>query len=248
VNGVDPNLLPHLAAWRNDSLQDPRAVPRERARAALHVAVASAATRRTHGVRLPSLPWFRSLRLRHRRPVLAAAAAAVAATVIGALGWNAPVGSALYAVRAAKQSVQLAIPGTDLAALHMQFAEQDLADARAGASAAALTDARAELAAARGVLPSDRGSPLWVRYDTDEATLATESAGLDNPTPSPRSGSTRPGSGDDRSGDGPTAAPGGAVPAQGSAEPGDSGAGSPAPSGRGDDGHSAQPGATPRDH
>lgn len=249
MNDVDPNLLPLLAAWRHQSLQHPRALARERARTVMQAAVVSAGGRRTRGVMLPSLPWSPSLRLRHGRPVMAAAAAAVAATVVGALGWNAPAGSALYGVRAVRQSVQLAIPGTDLAGLHMQFAEQDLADARAGASTAALTDARAELAAARGALPPDHRSPLWVRYDTDEATLVTESASLDSPTrpPLPAPLTRGAGSGDDRPGDGPSAPPG-VVPAEGSAEPSDPGTASPEPSGRGEQRQSPQPSATPRDH
>jgi hypothetical protein len=98
-----------------------------------------------------------------------------AAVVVGTLGWNAAPGTPLYGIRAARQSVQLALPGADVATLHLQFAEQDLEDARQGGRAdASLAGAETELAAARAALPADRSSQAWRRYEADEAALAAD--------------------------------------------------------------------------
>lgn len=154
MNGVDDLLAPYVAAWRADSLSplSPRA--RERARAAMLAAVAASDGRRYRGRGVA----FR-VRLGRRRGPQRLAGALVtltAAVVLGLLGWNAPAGSPLHGVRVVRQSVQLAVPGADLPALHLQFAEQSLADARnALNSAASLADARAELDAAHGLLPAD---------------------------------------------------------------------------------------------
>jgi uncharacterized membrane protein YgcG len=168
-----------LAAWRDDAWWEPNPEARERARAAMHLALGSRSRR-------PLSAWaglrLRPRRLVRRHPLLTGLAGAVAAVVVvAAVGWNAPPGSPLYGVRAARQSVQLALPGADTAALHLQFAEADLTDAQAGLDpASSLADARAELAAALPALPADHGSPLWGRYNQDQALLAAESG--DSPT------------------------------------------------------------------
>lgn len=174
-----------LSAWRAESMRPARPEPRDRARAAMHAALSAPAGQ-------PQA--WRPLLLRRRglarRPLLAAAALVVAAAaVLGVLGWNAPAGSPLFGVRAARQSVQLALPGADAAALHLAFAEADLGDANRGINpAASLADARAELAAARTVLPSDRSSPLWTQYGDDLASLSTAEREVergDRSTPGP---------------------------------------------------------------
>jgi hypothetical protein len=170
----DELLAPYLAAWREDSLYPSLPHSRELARAAMLAAVASG-RRGLFGRAL----WFSAgFRLRGLRVRMAGFVGAVAvAAAVAALGWNAPAGSFLHGVRVARQSVQLAVPGADLAGLHLEFAEQSLADARDGIDpAASLADARSELDAAREVLPVDHSSPLWTRWGDDEAILGTEEA------------------------------------------------------------------------
>jgi hypothetical protein len=172
VNDPETNLAPFLAAWREDSLQTARPGPRERTRAALLAAVAAPSARRRLWP-LSASGWRRRRVLFRAGPVVVLAAA----VVIAAIGWNAPAGTALYGVRAARQGVQLAVPGADLASLHLQFAEQSLADARHGiAPLASLANARGELDAARSELPADHTSPLWTRFAGDQKTLSTEDA------------------------------------------------------------------------
>jgi hypothetical protein len=178
MNDFSSSLEPYLAAWRADSRQGARPHSRERAREAMLAAAASPAPayRRVAAV----LSAQSTFRLRSRFPQRAGALAAVTATVVTAfLGWNAPAGSSLYGVRAARQSVQLVVPGANLAALHLEFAAQSLADARNGISpAASLADARSELDAARSELPADHTAPLWAQWSGDEAVLANEEAAL----------------------------------------------------------------------
>jgi hypothetical protein len=170
----DELLAPYLAAWREDSLYPSLPHSRELARTAMLAAVAS-----RRGGLLGRALWFSAgFRLRGLRVRMAGFAGAVAvAAAVAAVGWNAPAGSFLHGVRVARQSVQLAVPGADLAGLHLEFAEQSLADARDGIDpAASVADARSELDAARGVLPPDHSSPLWTRWGDDEAILGTEEA------------------------------------------------------------------------
>lgn len=184
MNGAT-TLTVYLDAWREDSRRDPAFLPREQARAAMLAAVAShgAARRRARPLSFPPF----SFRLRHGRPVLAGSLAALAAAVVvGVLGWNAPAGSPLYGVRAAKQSIALALPGANLAALHLSYAEESLADARDGVNpAASLANASAELQAAHAVLPPEHSSSLWARYGEDEAMFNRETSDLENGDHSP---------------------------------------------------------------
>ena len=164
---IEPMLAAQLGAWREASRQEPRRHARERAFDAMLAAVAAGAT-----APRARAPLFRP---RFRHAGLLAATATLAATVgVAAAGWNAPPGSALFVVRAARQGVMLKLPGSNDADLHLQFAEPCLADARDGINPEqSLADARTELAAALRELPADRTSPLWSRYRADEATLAS---------------------------------------------------------------------------
>ncbi|HUZ69395.1 MAG TPA: hypothetical protein VMU65_06745 [Candidatus Saccharimonadales bacterium] len=189
---VEPQLSASLAAWRAASRRAPRSHATERARDAMLAALVSPhATRRRRS-------WMLRPRFAHSGAI-AAMATVVAAAGVAAAGWNAPPGSALFVIRAARQSVQLKLPGTNDAALHLQFAEQSLADARAHVNPQqSLTDARAELNAALLELPTDRSSALWNRYSNDETTLASEESGLGNEdgTPPAGSGARAPQAGD----------------------------------------------------
>jgi hypothetical protein len=170
----DELLAPYLAAWREDSLYPSLPHSRELARTAMLAAVASG----RRGL-LGRALWFSAgFRLRGQRVRMVGFVGAVAvAAAVATVGWNAPAGSFLHDVRVARQSVQLAVPGADLAGLHLEFAEQSLADARDGIDpAASLADARSQLDAAREVLPADHSSPLWTRWGDDEAILGTEEA------------------------------------------------------------------------
>ena len=170
---IEPMLASQLGAWRQASRQEPRRHARERALDAMLAALAAgAAAPRARA------PLFRP---RFRHAGLLAATATLAATVgVAAAGWNAPPGSALFVVRAARQGVMLKLPGSNDADLHLQFAEASLAEARDGMDPGqSLADARAELAAALPELPADRTSSLWARYRTDEATLTADESDLE---------------------------------------------------------------------
>ena len=243
MNEVDDLLAPYVAAWREESRTAPPPGSRERTRTALLAAVAATG----HDAR--ALPWHSRLRVRRGAPRLVGSLAALAATAaVGLAGWNAPAGSPLHGVRAARQSVQLAVPGANLAALHLQFAEQSLADARNRVNpAASLADARAELEAAHRDLPTDHGSPLWTRWDSDEATLGSEDAALGRGAGPAETGSSEasPGStgssGEGREGVTHAPAPAGAP---GSAPPTERAEASPSASARESDRASPSAGAT----
>jgi hypothetical protein len=233
---IEPMLAAQLGAWREASRQEPRRHARERALDAMLAAV-------TAGAAVPRAraPLFRP---RFRHAGLLAATATLAATVaVAAAGWNAPPGSALFAVRAARQGVMLKLPGSNDADLHLQFAETSLAEAHDGVDPEqSLADARSELAAVLPELPADRASPLWSRYRTDQATLASEESELESEgrTPGPGVPTPRP-TGDDTE-RGPTESSGGD-----DETPRSSQTGSPAPTdagsddGGGDDDHSGAP-------
>jgi hypothetical protein len=183
VTAPDDELERRLAAWREDSLRPADAAVRERARAALMRAVAAGDRSAQPVVTRLGLA-FRS---RHRAWRAAGAlGVAVAAAAVATSGWNAPAGSPLHGVRSTRQGVQLAVPGANLAALHLDFAAQSLADARHGvAPAASLAEAAAELDAAHRDLPADRSSPLWGLWNQDEEQLASERAAYLRGSPSP---------------------------------------------------------------
>ena len=163
---IDPQLSASLDAWRLSSRRAPRRHARERAHDAMLDAIIVASRR-------PRARSFFSLRLRFgHASLIASAATIVAAAGVAAAGWNAPPGSALFAVREARQGVMLKLPGADDATLHLQFAESSLADARQRINPGqSLADAGTELKAAFTALSSDPSSPLWPRYRLDEATL-----------------------------------------------------------------------------
>ena len=183
---IEPQLSASLAAWRTASRRAPRSHATERARDAMFAALVSPRTPR----RKPF--WMLRPRFAHSGAI-AALATVVAAAGVAAAGWNAAPGSALFVIRATRQSVQLKLPGTNDAALHLQFAEQSLADARDHVNPQqSLADAQAELNAALPELPADRRSALWSRYSNDAATLAREESGLENEDGTPPAGSSTP--------------------------------------------------------
>jgi hypothetical protein len=170
------------------------------------------------------------LRPRFRYAGLIAGVGALAATVVvAAAGWNAPPGSALFVVRAARQGVMLKLPGSDDAALHLQFAEQSLAEARDRIDPEqSLANARTELAAALRELPSERTSPLWARYYSDERRLLADESQLETEGDSQSSGAAPPRPTGSGSSDEPTQT------ATGDHEHSTSPPGSASPSGTGD--------------
>jgi hypothetical protein len=113
----------------------------------------------------------------------AAAAAMAAGVIVVGLGWNAPAGSPLHGIRDARQGITLSLPGADLAALHLKFAEQDLRDASQGLDrTASLSDAGNELAKAKTLLAANQHSALWDELVGDEQRLDQE---VNPPAPSP---------------------------------------------------------------
>lgn len=183
-DGIEARLSASLAAWGTASRRQPRSHATERARDAMLVALGSAAPIRQRP--------FRMLRPRFAHSgAIAVAATVIAAAGVAAAGWNAPPGSALFVIRATRQSVQLKLPGTNDAALHLQFAEQSLVEARDHINPVqSLTDARDELNAALPELPADGTAALWSRYHADAATLAREVSDLkgDDGSPKPSAG------------------------------------------------------------
>jgi uncharacterized membrane protein YgcG len=198
---IEPQLSASLDAWRLSSRRAPRRHAQERAHDAMLDAIKAAPRRSRAG----GLFGF-SIRPRFAHAgLIASTATIVAAASVAAAGWNAPPGSALFVVRAARQGVMLKLPGSDDAALHLAFAEASLADARDRVNPMqSLADAATELGAAFTELSSDRSSPLWPRYRLDEATLVSEEGGIEAETPSPvPAGATpSPGEDDTRSGSG----------------------------------------------
>jgi hypothetical protein len=234
---IDPQLFASLDAWRLSSRRAPRRHARERAHDAMLDAIIVASRR-------PRARSFFSLRPRFGHAALIASAATiVAAASVGAAGWNAPPGSALFVVREARQGVMLKLPGADDATLHLQFAESSLADAKEGINPAeSLADASTELKAAFTALSSEPSSPIWSRYRLDEATLLSEESGIESESPPPLpTGAPRP-----TEDDTPHL---GANPAQGDASESpssSSGHASPSPTGGGEnDGGSHDPSPSP---
>jgi hypothetical protein len=183
---IDPVLSDRLDAWRESSRREPRRHARERALDAMVAALASAAT--------APRPRPHHFRPRFRHAGLIAGVGTLAATVaVAAAGWNAPPGSALFVVRVARQGVMLKLPGSDDAALHLQFAEQSLAEARDRVDPKqSLANAQNELAAALSELPSERTSPLWARYYSDERRLLADESQLETEGDSQSPGAAQP--------------------------------------------------------
>jgi hypothetical protein len=183
---IDPVLSDNLDAWRDRSRRAPRRHARERALDAMLTALASTP------MAPPARPHHFRPRFRHAG-LIAGAGTLAATVVVAAAGWNAPPGSALFVVRAARQGVMLKLPGSDDAALHLQFAEQSLAEARDRIDPEqSLANARTELAAALRELPSERTSSLWARYYSDERRLLAEESQLETEGDSQSPGAAQP--------------------------------------------------------
>ncbi len=201
---IDPQLSASLDAWRQSSRRAPRRHARERAYDAMLEAIAVAARPRAHS--------FFGIRPRFGRAgLIASTATIIAAASVAAAGWNAPPGSALFLVRQARQGVMLKLPGSDDVVLHLEFAEQSLADARERINPVhSLDDAGQELAAAYSELLTSQASPLWARYRLDAATLVSEESEFETktPAPAPTSASPEP-TDDDHTPAGTNPAPGG---------------------------------------
>jgi uncharacterized membrane protein YgcG len=165
-----------------------------------------------------------------RAGLIASTATIVAAASVAAAGWNAPPGSALSMVRSVRQGVMLKLPGANDTALHLEFAEQSLADARERINPAqSLADATTELNAAYSELSRDASSPFWSRYRLDESTLLSEESGIESESPaSLPTGTPRPTEDDTpRLGANPAEGDGSESPSS------SSGHGSPSPTGGG---------------
>jgi hypothetical protein len=222
---IDPQVSASLDAWRQSSRRAPRRHARERAQDAMLDAITVASRR-------PRTRNFFSLRPRFAHAgLIASTAAIVAAASVAAAGWNAPPGSALFAIRAARQGVMLKLPGSNDAALHLEFAEQSLADARARINPVqSLANAATELDEAFRELSSDPSSPLLPRYHLDEATLLSQESGFETEGPSPRPTSAPSEPGGDHTPEASQAAHGEDEPSPRPPSP-TTGDGSPSPSG-----------------
>ena len=157
-------LFDALADLRRESEITPSSHFQQSARAAMH---AVAATRRRRAFNAVA-----AMRLRIAIVPSIGAAAAVAASVL-IIGWSAPAGSPLYAIRTAHEELQLLAPGIDRCAAELGDAESRLADASGGRDrSASLAAASLLLAAARADLPANHSSPDWPRWTRDEQQLA----------------------------------------------------------------------------
>lgn len=182
----DRGLARHLAAWRADSRSAPRPEAIAEARRAMLAAPPPAS----------AAGWRSLLGLRPRRRgrlVVATLAAGLAVlTPITVLGWDAPAGTPLHGVSVVKEHVALAVPGVDHVALTLQFAEQSLADARAGHDPRdSLAEAKSLLDGVAGELPADGGAAVRARWSRDEAELAAiedDLAGSETAAPAEGSG------------------------------------------------------------
>ncbi|MHB8490257.1 MAG: hypothetical protein ACYDCS_14355 [Candidatus Dormibacteria bacterium] len=236
---IEPQLSASLDAWRLSSRRAPRRHARERAYDAMLDAIIVVSRR-------PRTRSFFSFRPRFGHAgLIASTATIVAAASVAAAGWNAPPGSALFVVRAARQGVMLKLPGSDDAALHLDFAEQSLMDAKNQVNPAqSLADAATELSAAFTELSADPTSPLWPRYRLDEKIFVSESEiESENPSPLPAGASPRPTQDDTPSGSRPAQGDGEGTPAArtGSASPSPTGG----DGGGGDDGGGSGPSQSP---
>lgn len=165
-----PQVVAAFAALRADA-PAPDGGAMAMARAAMHRERVTRGDLRGSGAVAPAWPRLRDA-LTPRRLALTGGGAVAALAVVVALGWNAPAGSALHAVRVAREQVALAVPGADRAGLELSNAEVRLRDAADGTAVAASLDEAARLLAdARDHLPEDRSSALWSRWRNDDAQL-----------------------------------------------------------------------------
>ena len=183
-------LLEVLSAMAREADAGDDVTTETRARNLLHAAIDRQGT-------APSTPrplWRRGV-LQVRRHLVASGSmlAAAAAALVVTLGWSAPAGSPLHDVRLAREAVTLQLPGTNNASLVLGYAEDRLADARAGRNPrASLDEAAALLKTSGDELPAtNAGDPLWTRWSNDEAELTALYAQLGSgrgdgtPAPSP---------------------------------------------------------------
>lgn len=221
------HALAHMATMADEAF-NPGA--EARARTAMHAAIDAAASMgpaRRLAARMSDA-------ITTRRVVAAATALAAGAAAVVAVGWSAPVGSPLHAIRVAREDVSLAVPGTDHIGLTLGFAEDRLHQAASGQDAgAALDEAHRLLDDARAQLESHGNATDWSRWNGDEALLASLSG--DHPaTAAPGHSADDPGSTGDSHGGGGTVSGG----------PGPSGSGSGG-SGSSSDGRGGSSSSTP---
>jgi len=164
MSDLDPRLGQAFAALRAESAAAPHEDAIEAARAAMHQA-------RVVDADAGAAPLSARLRaaLTTHRLMAVGTGAAAGLAVVAALGWNAPSGSPLHAVRVAHEQIALALPGSDRVALDLGFAESRLGEASQDGSAAALDEAQGLLDDARAHLVA--GAPLWSRWQADEKEL-----------------------------------------------------------------------------
>ena len=164
MSDLDPRLGQAFAALRAESAAAPHEDAIEAARAAMHQA-------RVVDADAGAAPLSARLRaaLTTHRLMAVGTGAAAGLAVVAALGWNAPSGSPLHAVRVAHEQIALALPGSDRVALDLGFAESRLGEARQDGSTAALDEAQGLLDDARAHLVA--GAPLWSRWQADEKEL-----------------------------------------------------------------------------
>ena len=219
---IDPVLSDHLDAWRESSRRAPRRHARERALDAMVTALASTAT-----APRPRSHHFRP-RFRHAGLIAGSGHAGCdGGRGCGRLERPTRISTLRGARSASGRDAQTS--GLNDAALHLQFAEQSLAEARDRIDAEqSLANARTELAAALRELPSERTSPLWARYYSDERRLLAEESQLETEGDSQSSGAAPPRPTGNGSTDEPTQA------ATGDHEHSNSPSGSASPSGTGD--------------
>ena len=235
MTGDERHSLPSgVAAWAAESRLTPREQPMADARAAMHAA-AAAPPAAIPGRSSRILPALRAAG-RHHPLRLGTATLVAAASLLVALGWDAPAGSPLHEVRIGREQVGLILAAGDArTALRLSYAESRLRDAKAGIDPqGSLGEAAGLLDQARAALPAGHDGELWQRWTGDEATLRAL-----------RAGSSDDG-GRSRSGDG-LPAPGGAPGGDdrgGTAGGGESSGATASPGGGGDGGHSGGDGVS----
>ena len=227
MTGDERHSLPSgVAAWAAESRLTPREQPVADARAAMHAA-AAAAPAAIPGRSSRILPALRAAGRRH--PLrLGTATLVAAASLLVALGWDAPAGSPLHEVRIGREQVGLILAAGDArTALRLSYAESRLRDAKAGIDPqGSLGEAAGLLDQARAALPAGHDGELWQRWTGDEDTLRALRAGSSDDGGRSRSGGGLP-------------APGG-----GTAGGGESSGATASPGGGGDGGHSGGDGGS----